>query len=456
MFTDGLLGYADRPTLRIYPRMNHPFRLSAGLFFALLAASAVDCRLAHAQPAGLDPLDRVVAVVDEDVILQSELDRSVDAILAQSQASGSPPPRLLVERQVLDRLILTRIQVERASSTGIRVSDGEVDASVDRVAAQNQLSLEQLRASLEQDGFSLEEFRRTMRDEITVQRFRQRFAQSRVQITDSEIDILLASDSLKSGEVRLSHILIGLSDGASPEEVEKARAKSEQVVAEIRDGLSFAQAAIKYSSGQQALEGGDLGWRRYEEVPTAFADLVAGMKTGDVAQPLRGPNGFHILKLVDQRADTGPKMVTEYHARHILIQPNELQSDSQCRERITKLREIASEGADFGELAKINSEDISTANLGGDLGWFSPGQFGQVVDKVVAGLKDGEISEPFRTDLGWHIMKREGERQTDRSEQFVRDQAREAIFRRKAEEEYDNFLRQMRAEAYVENHLPKS
>ena len=432
--------------------LTRPLPVFSLLVLLLASASVATTAAAQAMPA-VERLDRIVAVVDEDVLLQSELDRAVDNILAQSQSAVNLPPRDIVEKQVLDRLILTRVQVARAEGTGIQVNDADVDQAVARIAEQNKISLEQLRQSLEHDGFSFEEFRKTMRDEITVQRFRQRFVQSRVQVTETEIDIALASDSLKTGEVRLSHILIGVRDGATAAQIETARARADSVVKEINDGLSFAQAAIKYSEGQQALEGGDLGWRKYEEVPSAFADLVAGMKKGEVAQPLRGPSGFHILKLVDQRSDDSAKMVTEFQARHILIQPSELMTDAAAEERIKKLRELAVAGADFAELAKKNSQDTNTANLGGDLGWFTIGDYGPTVAQAVQALKDGEISAPFRTELGWHIMKREGIREVDRTKEYIRNQARETIVRRKAEEEYDNYLRQIRAEAYVENRL---
>ena len=432
--------------------LTRPLPVFSLLALLMASASVATTAAAQAMPA-VERLDRIVAVVDEDVLLQSELDRAVDNILAQSQSAVNLPPRDIVEKQVLDRLILTRVQVARAEGTGIQVNDADVDQAVARIAEQNKISLEQLRQSLEHDGFSFEEFRKTMRDEITVQRFRQRFVQSRVQVTETEIDIALASDSLKTGEVRLSHILIGVRDGATAAQIETARARADSVVKEINDGLSFAQAAIKYSEGQQALEGGDLGWRKYEEVPSAFADLVAGMKKGEVAQPLRGPSGFHILKLVDQRSDDSAKMVTEFQARHILIQPSELMTDAAAEERIKKLRELAVAGADFAELAKKNSQDTNTANLGGDLGWFTLTDYGPTVAQAVQALKDGEISAPFRTELGWHIMKREGIREVDRTKEYIRNQARETIVRRKAEEEYDNYLRQIRAEAYVENRL---
>jgi peptidyl-prolyl cis-trans isomerase SurA len=418
-----------------------------------LAASVLS-PVVFAQAVPVEKLDKIVAIIDEDVILQSELDRAVSNILAQAQNRGQLPPRDVIEKQVLERLILTRVQVERASSTGIQVGDTEIDQAVGRIAAQNQLTLEQLRTSLERDGFSFEEFRKSMKDELTIQRFRQRYAQSRVQITDTEIDILLASDSLKTGEIRLQHILVGVSDSATAEQVQTAREKAERVVREVGAGqLSFEQAAIKYSEGQQALEGGDLGWRRYEAIPSVFADLVAGMKKGDISQPIRGPNGFHIIRFADEREDNSAKAIKEYRARHIVISPSELQTEEQSIARIEKLREQVVAGGDFAELARKYSQDDNSANLGGEMDWFVAGEYGARVTEVVESLKDGEISEPFRTELGWHILKREGTRERDRTEEFLRGQAREAIMRRKAEEEYDNYLRQIKAEAYIENRL---
>ena len=420
-----------------------------GLTASMLAPAVV------AQALAVEPLDKIVAVVDEDVILQSDLDRAVSNILAQAQAqnSGQLPPRDEIEKQVLDRLILTRVQVERATSTGIQVGDSEVDQAVARIAAQNQMTLEQLRTSLERDGFSFDEFRKGMREEVTVQRFRQRFTQSRVQVTDTEIDILLASNSLKTGEVRLQHILVGVPEGATPEQVQAARERADRVIREVNAGLTFQQAAIKYSEGQQALEGGDLGWRRYEEVPTAFADLVAGMNKGDLSQPIRGPNGFHIIRIADQREDTSAKVIREYKARHLVIRPSELMTEEQATARIQKLREQAVGGADFAELARKHSQDENTANLGGELDWFVAGEYGARVTEVVDSLKNGEISEPFRTELGWHILKREDSRERDRTQDYLRGQAREAILRRKAEEEYENYVRQLKAEAFIENRL---
>jgi peptidyl-prolyl cis-trans isomerase SurA len=417
------------------------------------AAFAASSGPTGAQALVNESLERIVAVVDEDVILQSELDRAVANILAQY--SGSPeqlPPRNVLERQVLERLVLLRLQVERAQGSGIRVSDSEVDQAVTMVAQQHSLSLPQLRASLEADGFAWDEFRNTLREEIMVQRLRARVVQSRVQVSDTEVDILLASDSLKRGEVRLAHILVGVPDGADAETIRIGREKAEGVRKLIDDGMDFAAAAIRYSDGQNALDGGDLGWRHFDEVPRVFADLVQGMQTGEVSQPMRGPSGFHILKVVDTRTE-GRQVVREYKASHILIRETELQTSTQALNRIRDLRSRIVAGEDFHSVAREHSEDDSSRNLGGDLGWFQAQSFGPRIAETVTALRDGEVSEPFRTDVGWHIMVREGVRDMDRTEDYMRMKARETIRNRKAEEEFELFLRQLRDEAFIENRL---
>lgn len=426
-------------------------RLLAALVLGLAALAASPG--ARAQAIATDPVDRIVAVVDEDVILQSELDRAVGNILAQyAGRAGQLPPRDVIERQVLERLISIRLQLARAEQTGIRVSDMELDQSVMRLAQQNNVSLDQLRASLERDGFSYTEFRDTMRDELVVQRLRQRFVQSRVNVTDTEVDILLASESLKRGEVRLSHILVGVPDGASAAQIQAAREKAEMVKKELDGGLDFASAAIRYSDGQQALEGGDLGWRKFNEVPNAFADQIAGMQPGEVTQPMRGPSGFHILKLVDLR-EPQQELVREYNARHILIKTSELVSANDALDTVRDIRRRIEGGDDFAEMAKEFSEDTATANLGGDMGWFEIGAYGTRVEQVLNGLADGQLSEPFQTEVGWHLMQRLATREADVTDERRRDQAREIVRNRKAEEEYDLFLRQLRGEAYIENRL---
>jgi len=408
-----------------------------------------------AQVLSSEPIEKIVAVVEDDVILQSELDRAVSAILNQYARNPQQlPPRDILERQVLDRLIMVKLQMQRAESTGIRIGDIEVDQALGHLAQQNKITVEQLRNSVEHEGLSFGEFRNTMREELTLQKLRQRIMQSRINVTDSEIDILLASNSLKTGEIRLSHILIAVPDGASAEQIQTAREKADEVKKQIDGGMDFSAAAIRFSQSQNALEGGDLGWRRYDEVPDMFAELVQGLAPGQVSQPMRGPSGFHILKLVDKR-EIGNQVITEYHARHILIKVNELISSDDAQKSIRNIRARIVDGQeDFSKLAKELSEDETSANLGGDMGWFQLQQFGTKVADVLGKLKDQEISEPFQTEVGWHILQRLGTRDMDRTEDVLRAQARETLRNRKAEDEYDTFLRQLRSESYVDIRLP--
>jgi peptidyl-prolyl cis-trans isomerase SurA len=422
------------------------------LFLAALLGLAM-LGPARAQMLAGETLDQVIAVVDEDVILRSELDRAVTNILAQYAGRNAQlPPRDVLEKQVLERLIFIRLQVQRADSTGIKVSDTELDQAVMRLAQENNATVDQLRASLERDGFSYDDFRRTMREELQVQRLRQRFVQSRVQVTETEVDILLASGGLKRGEVRLSHILVGVPDGASPAQIQAAKEKAQQVRAEIDAGLDFSAAAIRYSEGQQALEGGDLGWRRYDEVPNVFIELVASLQKGEVTQPMRGPSGFHIIKMSDTR-EASAEIVREYNARHVLVRSSELVSSDDALASVSNIRQRIQAGEDFGALAKEFSEDTTSANLGGDMGWFEIGAYGTRVAQVLEGLSDGQLSEPFQTEVGWHVMERLGSRETDRTDDVVREQARQTIRNRKSEEEYDAYLRQLRGESFVEIRL---
>jgi len=431
--------------------MNRIFFCLSFLVSALGAWSGAQAQAL--QPA--QPLDRIVAVADDSVILQSELDAAVANVLNQYRANPQQlPPRDVLERQVLESLIMLRLQVARAKDTGIRVNDSEIDQAMQRVAESNKMTVDQLRASLASQNMNYADFRDHLRDQLLVQRLQQRVVQGQSNVSDSEIDILLASNSLKSGQVHLQHILIGLPNGADASQIAAARAKADEVKAKIDGGMDFTTAAIQYSSAQDALQGGDLGWRGYDEVPEAFANLVEGMKPGDVSQPLRGPSGFHIVKLVDKRTD-GKQVVTEYHARHILIKVNELTSSDQAKKTIEDIRNrIVNGHEDFATLAKKDSQDPSTAGAGGDMGWFPIDQYGSSVATALTSLKDGEVSQPFLSDLGWHILQLEGTRQQDRSKEMKREQAREVIRNRKAEQAYEDFLRQVRSEAYVEIRLP--
>lgn len=443
--------------------MNKP-----ALAFALLTTLAAAAAPSHAQflatpapnpaePTRAEPddgtLDRIVAIVDEDVVLRSELLRAVNQVVAQYQRNPQQlPARPILERQVLDRLIMTRLQVAKAGQSGVRVGDIEIDQAVGNIARTNKMDVDQLRSAIARDGLSYEEFRRNLRDELVTQRLRQRVAQS-TQVSDAEIDIALANNSLKTGEVRLSHILVAVPDGASAEQIQAAREKAERVQREASaPGADFAAIAIRSSDGQDALQGGDIGWRRYDQVPEMFSDLLQGMSAGDVSPAVRGPSGFHILKLTEQRAQ-GKQLVTEFHAQHMMVKIDELVSAADAEKKINDLRRRIEGGEDFATLAKTHSDDATSANGGGDMGWFPIDTYGPQVGEVISGLKDGELSQPFRSNAGYHFVKRLGMRELDRTDEARRTQAREAIQQRKAEDEFENLMRQLKAEAYIEYRL---
>ena len=416
---------------------------------------------AHAQlltPAApvSQPLDRIVAVVNDDVILQSELNDAVASV--QQQYAGHTeqlPPMNVLQQQVLNRLVLMRLQIQKAQDQGIHVSDADVDQAIQGVAEQNKLSPEQLRAEVERSGASFASFREQLADQITVQRLHQSVVQDSVSVTDSEIDNLLSSPTYKAGEVHLAHIQISIPGGADAAAIQAAAAKAEQTLAAIHGGMDFNAAAIRYSDAPDALEGGDLGWRRLDEIPPAFADTIASMKPGDVSPALRGPTGFHILKLVDQR-QSSRKMVTELHARQILIKPSELLTPAQAEQKAQDLyHRIVDKHEDFATLAKENSKDDTSANLGGDMGWFPQQAWGQAIATQLGQLKDNEVSQPFQSAAGWHILQRLGERQSDQTTQIERDQARQAIGTRKSEQAYDDYLRDLRSNAYVDILVPE-
>ena len=433
--------------------------MKQSLAFLLLAlAIMLPARAQLLNPAASadQPLDRIVAVVNDDVILQSELNDAVASV--QQQYAGHTeqlPPMNVLQQQVLNRLVLMRLQIQKAQDQGIHVSDADVDQAIQGVAEQNRLSPQQLRAEVERSGASFAAFRQQIADQITVQRLHQNVVQDSVSVTDSEIDNLLSSPTYKAGEVHLAHIQVSIPGGADATAIQASQAKAEQALAAIRGGMDFNAAAIRYSDAPDALDGGDLGWRRLDEIPPAFADTIASMKPGEVSAALRGPTGFHILKLVDQR-QSSRKMVTELHARQILIKPSELVTPAQAEQKAQDLyHRIVDKHEDFATLAKENSKDDTTANIGGDMGWFPPQAWGQAIAAQLAQLKDNEVSQPFQSAAGWHIVQRLGERQSDQTVQIERDQARQAIGTRKSEQVYDDYLRDLRSNAYVDILVPE-
>ncbi len=435
---------------------------------AMLAVALLVAPLAHAQllpqagasgpptPAsGTQALDKIVAVVDDGVILQSELDEAVNSVQQQyANKPGQLPPVDVLRRQVLDRLVLMRLQVNKARDQGIAVSNTDVDQAVARVAQQNKMTPEQLRGTIEQTGSSFAAFREQISQQLLVQKLHDSVVHDQVQITDNEINNLLDSPSYKAGEVDLAHIQISLPSGATAADIEAAQKKAVAAENAIKGGMDFNAAAIRYSDAQDALDGGNLGWRKLDEIPPAFAETISGMKPGEVSPALRGPTGFHILKLIGQRAPQ-KQLVTEYHLRQILIRPSELLTSEQARQKAEALyTKIVDKKADFAKLAKESSDDDTTANAGGEMGWVTQDAWGNAVAQKLSTLKDNQVSQPFQTDAGWDIIQLLGTRQKDRTQDIERNQARQAIGNRKAEQAYDDFLRQLRSTAYIKVMVP--
>jgi len=426
-------------------------RILSALAALLLAFSHV---AVQAQALNLAPIDGIVAVVEEDVILRSELDRAVANVRAQfANRSDQLPPDDVLQKQVLERLIVMRLQLQRAEQAGIRISDIELEQAISRIAQQNNLSLEQLRTQIGRDGVSYDEFRQQLREELVAQRLRQSLVQSRVAVGETEVDIALASESMKRGQVHVGLILVALPDGATAEQISTAQTKIEGIKSLLDRGeMDFNAAAIRYSDHQTALEGGDLGWRSYDEIPPLFANLVQGMSPGDVSQPVRGPSGYSLLKLIETR-EQQTQSLTEYNARGLMIKTTEVVSSEQAQARAQALYDRIAAGEDFATVAKESSEDNITRNQGGDMGWFPLQAWGTAVAENLEKLADGEVSRPFPSEAGWHVIQRIATRTQDVTEEAQRTAARDTIARRKADEEYERFLRQLRDEAYIDNRL---
>jgi peptidyl-prolyl cis-trans isomerase SurA len=424
------------------------------LLASLIAVSTVSAPLqVLAQQS--QSLDRIAAIVDEDVVLQSELDRAIVNIKAQyAGREGQLPPDDVLSRQVLERLVLVKLQVARAESSGIKVSDQELNQALNAIAQQNGSNLDALRQRLAADGVDFNDFRSSVRDEITVQRLRQSFAQSRISVSEGEVDAALKQEATVGTQYHLAHILIALPEAATADQISTGQKKADGVKALLDKGeLDFNAAAVRYSDSPNALEGGDLGWRSLDEIPNAFAQMMTNMKAGDVVGPLRGPSGFQLLKLVEVRdanAAAGGQTITEFHGRHILVRVTDQQDNAAAKAKIDTIRARIAGGADFQAVAKESSEDTNSKGQGGDLGWFPADAFGPDFGKQVSGLTDGGVSAPFRTDAGWHIVQRVASRQTDAGTDNKRSQIRETIGRRKLEEEYNRYLQELRGEAYVD------
>jgi peptidyl-prolyl cis-trans isomerase SurA len=402
-------------------------------------------------------LDRVAATVNEGVVLQSELDEQM-LIIAQRlrEQKLELPPQNVLQKQVLDRLVLQELQMQRANRAGIKVSDETVNNALNDIARQNKIPLAELPNALAAQGIEYSGYRENLRKELAMQILRQRDVLQRINVSPREIDQFLEKQKhmpSESNQYDISHILIAVPQAATPDDLDNAAKKADEVYQKATGGEDFARLAVQYSNAQTALEGGRLGARKGSELPTFLGEAIATMKPGDVTKPIRTPSGFHIVKL---NAVTGGQqtIINQVHARHILLKPNELQDDATVQQKLQTIRDrIVNKGENFSAVASVVSEDPGSAADGGDLGWTAPGTFVPEFEKQLAQLQPDEISEPFKTQYGWHIIQLLGRRQFDNTEEIIKQQAFNIIRNSKADEETELWLRRLRDEAYVEYRL---
>jgi peptidyl-prolyl cis-trans isomerase SurA len=399
-------------------------------------------------------LDRVVAIVNDGVVLNSDLDAEVAAVSERlHEQKLELPAQNVLRQQVLERLVLQEIQVQRANKAGVKVSDESVNKALEDIAQRNGMTLTQLPDALTKQGIDYPTYREEIRREIMLQLLRQRDVLQHISVTPREIDQFLekqAKTPSAQNEYNVSHILIAVGQEATQAQLDAAAKRANDVYERAKGGEDFAKLAVAYSNSQTAFDGGALGWRKGSELPTFLTDVIAKLKPGEVSEPLRTPTGFHIIRLNEIRGGTASAVEDQVHLRHILMKTTELADDATIKQKLTALRERILKGEDFGALAQVLSQDPGSAVDGGDLGWSGPGAYVPEFEKVVDSLKDNEISEPFKTQYGWHIVQLLGRRRFDNTDDLKRRQAMEAIRAGKADEETELWLRRMRDEAYVE------
>ena len=423
------------------------------LSFALLATGAA-AQMAPA-PAVIKPIevDRIIAVVNEEAITYHELRSRLLAVERQLNSQGTQlPPRDVLERQLLERLIIDRVQTQLAKDTGTRVDDAQLDAALRRIADSNRMSPGEFRAALEKDGIGWAKFREEVRDEMTIARLREREVDNRINVSDSEIDNYLANpeSSAANEELHLAHILLRLPEQASPTQLLRVRGRAEQALVQLKKGDDFAKVAASYSDAPDALSGGSIGPRSLDRLPSLYADAAQKLKPGEFSDILRSPAGFHIIKLIDRRGGARlPQSLRQSLVRHVLIKVNELVPEADALRKTEAIKERLDNGADFADLARLNSNDAS-ASKGGDLGWLYAGDTVPEFESAMDRLKINEISQPVKTQFGFHLIQVLERRVEDVSPERKRQVARQVLRERKADEEYQEWLRQTRDRAYVE------
>ncbi len=413
------------------------------------------CFAAATQAASaIQPIDQIAAIVNDDVITRGELDQRYKKAVEQLRKQNIQlPPRKLLEQQTLERIITERAMLQHAKKSGLRVDPAQVERAVQRIAEQNKMNLDQLKAALANDGVSFDQFREKISNEILVTRVREREVESRLSISDAEIDSYLKSqtDLGKDEEFNLSHILVTVPENASPEQTQARRSRAQDIVNELAKGVAFEQLSATYSDTPNALEGGSLGWRNAGQIPSLFLDTVRNLKPGQSSDLIKSPNGFHIIKLNDKRGKDVPTVITQTRARHILIKPSELTSESDAINRLTQIRERIEQGGEkFENMARQYSEDAGSAARGGELNWVNPGDTVPEFERAMNALKPGELSQIVQSPFGWHLIQVQERRQQDVTAERQRLLARQSIRERKADEAVDDWVRQIRDEAYVE------
>ena len=401
-------------------------------------------------------LDRIAAIVNDGLVLKSELDQQMTSVEKRLQEQKVElPSQSVLQQQVLDRLVLQEIQLQRAKHVGLTVTDEQLNGALQEIAARNKIPFDQLPTALQAQGVDYKTYRESMRKELTLSTLRQRDVIAHINVSPHELEQYMAREqnAAANDEFNVSHILLSLPAAATPQQLDEISHKAQDVASRAGKGEDFGQLAIANSNSQTALDGGQLGWRKGSQLPQFILDLVVKMKPGEVSEPVRTPSGYHIVKLNERRGGDAPVIINQIHVRHILMKPNELDDDATVREKLAKLRERILKGENFGGIAATASEDPGSAPDGGDLGWSGPGTFVPEFDKAIADLKPNEISEPFKTRYGWHIVQMLGTRTYDSTDDVRRQKAFAAIRESKADEETELWLRRLRDDAFVETKM---
>jgi peptidyl-prolyl cis-trans isomerase SurA len=431
----------------------HRYTLGLSLNLALIALSPA-C-FAQTRDIGVhgELLDRIAAVVNDGLVLKSELDSQIDSVTKRLQEQKVElPSQSVLKQQVLDRLILQEIESQHAKRVGLTISDEQLNSALQEIAGRNKIPFDQLPTALEAQGVDYKQYRESMRKELTLSTLRQRDVISHINVSPHELEQFLArqQSAAANDEFNVSHILLSLPEAATPQQLDDMTKKAQDLAARASKGEDFGQLAIANSNSQTALDGGQLGWRKGTQLPEFILQLVTKMKPGEVSAPVRTPSGFHIVKLNERRSGEAQVIINQIHVRHILMKTNELDDDETVRQKLAKLRERILKGEDFAGIASTTSADPGSAPDGGDLGWSGPGTFVPEFDKAIADLKVNEISEPFKTRYGWHIVQMLGTRTYDSTDDVRRQRAFAAIRESKADEETELWLRRLRDEAFVE------